>query len=159
MQIAVIGIGQAMRGDDGAGPEAVRNWNSSHSAWLNRERVRVRILEQAGPELLDALQGMDAAVLVDAVQSGKSPGTIQAIAVEDLSAAENRRNGTHGLGVAETLALGRALGQLPASLVICILGIEAQQTALGAPLSETVRRSLAATSAAIEARVQALLSA
>ena len=44
--------------------------------------------------------------------------------------------GTHGLGLAEMIELGRALQRLPAELVV--VGVEAQQFGLGEPMSPQV---------------------
>jgi hydrogenase maturation protease len=159
VQVAVIGIGRTMRGDDAAGPAAVRMWQRGIGAARQPHRLRVRIIEEPGTELLDALEGIDAALIVDAVQPGNTPGAIRELAIEDLRTEEFSRGGIHAWGVAETLALGQAVKQVPASLIVHVLGIEAEQSDFGMPLSANVLASLPAASAAIEAQVQAFLAA
>jgi hydrogenase maturation protease len=75
------------------------------------------------PDLLDALEGADAAVLVDAARTGGAPGAIQRLRPGDL--ARLRSPSSHGLGVAQALALAVALGRAPARVEI--VAIEAEQ--------------------------------
>ena len=133
----VIGLGQPDRGDDAVGPTVARR-----VAALAVPRVQV--VERADPtDLLDAWAGHDAVVLVDAVCSGAPPGTLHVLhvgAADVVDAAAwtaTGRGGTHGWGVGEVVALGRALGRLPQRLVV--LGVEAVQFDHGAPLSPPVR--------------------
>jgi hydrogenase maturation protease len=110
----VLGLGNPDRGDDGAGRLVAR---------LLRGHVPddVRVEEAVGDAagVIDALQGADWVVLVDAAVSGAPPGTIHRI---DCAAGETlpARGGTssHGLGVAEAVALARALGGLPRCCVV-----------------------------------------
>src|SRR5579859_3929386 len=110
----VIGIGNSYRNDDGVGPAVL-------ALLRTMQLPGVRLLECDGDcsALLAAWQGADAVVLVDAVSSSASPGTIYRF---DLLAQELPRDlsfhSTHAFGVAEALALGRVLEQLPASLTL-----------------------------------------
>ncbi len=109
VRIAVIGIGQSLRGDDAAGLEAVRQWQEKYPETANRPEVRVEASELPGLGLIDLLDDMDAAVIVDAVKSSAKPGTIHRISPDELSAFTSDAQSAHGWGVAETLQLGREL--------------------------------------------------
>ena len=74
-KIIVIGIGQSLRGDDAVGPKAVRQWQESFPETASRPEVRVETLELPGLDLLTYLDGMDDAVLVDAIQCSALVGT------------------------------------------------------------------------------------
>jgi hydrogenase maturation protease len=149
MRIAVLGIGQTLRGDDGAGPEAVRLWSAGFLLPLPGHILRHDILETPGLGLIDSLQECDSALLVDAVSTGKPPGTLSVFAPipeTGLSAAEKT---AHGFGVAETLTLARRSGQrLPDRLVL--LGIEGEQYELGKGMSDPVRAVLPRAAAEIQ---------
>ena len=73
--------------------------------------------------MIDAIEGREAAVLVDASSSGAAPGTIHRF---DASAepvpARSFRSSTHAFGVGEAIELARALGKLPGTVVV--YGIE-----------------------------------
>jgi len=159
MKLAVIGIGQDMRGDDAAGLEAVRLWERAHPKTSRRSNVIVELIQQPGPELLEALEGVDSAVLVDAVEPRSWPGAVRLLEIGDLEAATTSCASLHGWGIAEMLALGHALGNLPTELRMLCVGIEAEQLGVNAPLSRNVAQALPAASDAIQRAVQKLLSA
>ena len=104
----IVGVGNDWRGDDGAGLEVAR---------------RLRGVEAVGDPaaLLDAWDGADHVIVVDAVRSGAAPGTIHRLDPDCLPAAAALRS-THGAGLAEAIELGRALDRLPARLEL--YGIE-----------------------------------
>ena len=67
----IIGIGNAHRGDDGIGLIVARGLRG-------RIPGEIRIVEETGDgaAILEALAGVNRAILVDAAQSGSAPGTI-----------------------------------------------------------------------------------
>lgn len=152
--VTVIGIGQSLRGDDGAGPEAVRQWLERFQETANRPEVRVAACELPGLVLLDMLQDTDSAILVDSVQSSNTPGTIHHLSEEELSAFASDSKSAHGWGVAETLRLG---SHLMMKKNIRIIGIEAGQMELGTGLSGAVSDAMPAICNAIEKEVNDLL--
>ena len=99
--------------------------------------VEVRELEGEPVSLVDAWEGADDVFVLDAVRSGSPPGIVHRIDASTgpipatLSAAS-----THTLGVGEAIELARALGRLPARLVL--YGIEAERIAAGADLTPAV---------------------
>jgi hydrogenase maturation protease len=159
VSVAVIGIGQSMRGDDAAGLEAVRLWRTSHPQTAQRSQVHIGCLEGSGLELIELLQGMDAAVLVDAVRSDAPAGTLHRIGTEALSCLQGASAAAHGWGVRDVLRLAAALQPEIGRAEIRLLGIEIEQLGVGQALSETVQAALPALSEAIEQEVTALLGA
>ena len=157
MKIAVIGIGQSLRGDDAAGLEAIRQWQEKYPETANRSEVRVEASELPGLALIELLDDMDAAVIVDAVQSSAKPGTIYSINPDDLSAFTPDAQSAHGWGVAETLQLGRQLYPTLKKLSIRLIGIEAEQVSMGAGLSQNVTQAMPELCRTIEDEVQTFL--
>jgi hydrogenase maturation protease len=157
VRIAVIGIGQSLRGDDAAGLEAVRRWQEKYPETANRPEVRVEASELPGLALINLLDDMDAAVIVDAVQSSAKPGTIHRISPDELSAFTPDAKSAHGWGIAETLQLGRELYPTLKKLPIRLIGIEAEQVSMGAGLSQNVIQALPELCYTIEDEVQTFL--
>ncbi len=154
-KVAVIGIGQSLRGDDAAGLEAVRQWREKFPETAGRLEVRVEAGELPGLALLDVLNDVDAALLVDAVQSSHPPGTIHRLDEEELAAFTSDARSAHGWGVAETLKLGSQLmNNRPR---IRVVGITAGELEMGAEMSDAVRDAIPRVCEAIEAEVNALL--
>lgn len=130
--VLVVGLGTDHRGDDGAGLEVVR---------ALRERVGPGVELLEGPAdataLLDRWSDRDRVIVVDAVVSGRPPGTLHRFddLRTDLPAAFDATS-THGLGLAHAVALGRSLGRYPRRL--SVWGIEAGNVRMGDGLTEAV---------------------
>lgn len=157
--LVVVGLGQALRGDDVAGLEAVRLWERTFPATATHPQVRIEYAESPGLTLLSLLEGATAALLVDAVQSGSAPaGTVHLLSEADLPAFLQGAASAHGWGVAETLALARQadLADLPVQIVL--LGVEMAQAEVGAGLSPAVQEALPAVALEIEKYVRAWLT-
>jgi hydrogenase maturation protease len=156
-RIVVIGIGQSLRGDDAAGPQAVRQWQVSFPETANRPEVRVETLELPGLDLLDYLDGMDAAVLVDAVQSPALSGTLHRLRLKDAFSFTPDARSAHGWGVAETLQLGRALYPSLAECRLILIGLTGKDFELGAKLTPEVEVALPQAAEMIHREVSRLL--
>ncbi len=152
--IKVIGIGQSLRGDDGAGLEAVHLWHATYQAGCQRPVVQVTLAELPGIDLLNLLEGSGVAILVDAIYaSSADPGKVYVLAENEIAAFEPGSDSAHGWGVAETLALGRRLmpSSMPQKLVL--IGIGVQQLSLGEALSPEVRSALPEAARLIEQNI------
>ncbi|HZQ16566.1 MAG TPA: hydrogenase maturation protease [Gaiellaceae bacterium] len=138
----VIGVGNRWRRDDAVGLEVAARVRAAAPDG-------VEVLEREGEPvaLLDAFDGADAVVLVDAVSSGAPPGTLHRLdAVASALPGELFRRSTHHLGVPEAVELGRALGRLPSAVVV--IGVEGGSWDAGEALSPPVA---AAVGAAVDA--------
>ncbi|MEW6094838.1 MAG: hydrogenase maturation protease [Chloroflexota bacterium] len=155
MNIIVIGLGQTLRGDDAAGLEAVRLWQEKYPQ--TARTVRVELAELPGLTLLDLLEDMDAAILVDAVHASAPAGTLTRLGPDDLAAFTPGSGSAHGWGVAETLHLGRSLYPWLTDVRVTLIGIVGEQFATGAGLSPQVQAALAEAVERIEAEVRSLL--
>lgn len=148
--LLIIGAGNRDRGDDAAGLIAAR---------LTRERLAgaggVMVLEHEGDgaSMVELFQDAGAVIVIDAVRSGAPPGRVHRFdaTLRPLPATLQRAS-THGFGVADALELARALGRLPARVIV--YGIEAASFDHGAPLSPPVRSAVASVAARIARHVR-----
>ncbi len=154
-KIAIIGIGQSMRGDDGAGMEAVRQWQEKFPETAGRPDVRIEASELPGLALLDMLHKVDIAVFVDAVQSAAQPGTIHRLDESELASFLAISKSAHGWGIAETIRMGRQLADI--NSIIRIIGIEAEQVEMGQGLSKSIQGAMPAICDVIEEELNSLL--
>lgn len=135
--LALIGVGNRFRRDDGAGLEVARRLRLADPAG-------VTILEREGEpaSLLEAWSHADEALVVDGVSSGAEPGTVHRFEVSgDPLPAELFRPSTHALGVAEAVELARELDRLPDRLVV--YGIEGENFEVGEGLTPVVEAAVA----------------
>jgi hydrogenase maturation protease len=144
----VIGVGNAYRGDDAVGLAVAERVRGSTPA-----DVLVRECEQEPTRLVDAWEGADLAVVVDACAGGAEPGTVHRFDVaEGPLPARVFRSSTHAFGVGDAVELARALGRLPGRLVV--YGVEGEDFATGAGLSAPVAGAVAGVAHAIAADLE-----
>jgi hydrogenase maturation protease len=137
-QALVIGLGNPYRHDDGAGLVVAARVRAA-----GLPGVVVRELEGEPVSLLDAWEGARPVYVVDAVLSGGEPGTVYRFdAASGLPSEPLRHRGTHAFSLADAVELGRALGRLPAGLIIC--GIEGAEFGAGTGLSPRVAEAVGA---------------
>lgn len=131
----VIGVGNRYRSDDGAGLEVAARLRA-------RGTVLVRESEGEPVALLDVWEGAHAAIIVDAVASGSPPGTIHRFdaTTTPLPASIAGAPSTHAVGLGQAIELARALGRLPAKLIV--FGIEGKSFSAGEQLSPQVTAAL-----------------
>ena len=156
-KIIVIGIGQSLRGDDGAGPRVVCQWQESFPETASKPEVQVEMLELPGLELLDYLDGMDAAILVDAIQSPDLPGSLHRFSLEDALSFTQDARSAHGWGVAETLQLGWTLYPSLAKCQLILIGLTGKNFETGTKLSPEVEAALPQAAEMIQREVSCLL--
>jgi hydrogenase maturation protease len=159
MNIILIGIGQSLRGDDGAGPASVRFWEETFHRTSPSPSIHIQYSETPGLSLLEALTGFDAAIFVDSIQTGLPPGSIRIYdplpAPEGITAAGKS---AHGIGLLETLAVAKRAGQpLPGQLIL--VGIEAAGFDLGADLDPAVRLAIPQAAGTVQDCIVRLTSA
>jgi hydrogenase maturation protease len=151
-RVVVIGVGNAYRGDDGAGLAT-----AERLAGLVPAGVTVVPCEQEPSRLVDAWQGASAAVVVDAVASGAEPGTVHRFdAAAEALPTRVFRSSTHAFGVGEAIELARALGKLPERVVV--YGIEGAAFAAGEGLTAPVASAVGTVVEAVVADVERLAS-
>jgi hydrogenase maturation protease len=135
--VVVFGLGNPDRGDDGVGPAVA-------ARVADRHLPDVRVVSPADPvDLLDDGAVAELYVVVDAVRSGKPPGTLMVRDADREPLPEwNGSGGTHALGLDAAVELLRALDRMPRQLVL--VGVEAGTFEPGAPLSPLVQRAVPA---------------
>ena len=114
--LRIIGIGSPFAGDR-FGIEAVQALRTLPELAGLEGTVDWCALDRPGVGLLEWFKGAEGVILIDAMQSGAEPGSVRRLALADLL-QEGAVPSTHQLGVAESLALAQALGELPSRLLI-----------------------------------------
>ena len=129
----VIGLGNADRGDDGAGAEVVRA--------LAAEGIACIVHEGDGLGLIDAWAGYSSVAIVDAVRGGPEPGKFARFDAVSAPLPRIEGAGVHGVDLAQAIEIARALGRLPRRLVVYAIG--ASSFVLGEGPAEPVARACA----------------
>lgn len=147
--IRIIGIGSPF-GDDGVGLAIARVLAESPPP-----NCEVMAADRPGTALLDLLEGVAAAILIDAVRSGAPPGTIHQFRFDEFDRCAAHFVSSHDLGVAAAVRLAQKLGRGPSAGRVIGIEIAAASTAQPCGLSpqthEAVSRAVERVrSAAVE---------
>lgn len=147
-RVAVVGIGQTLRGDDGAGSAIAR-------------RLRARLQGVSAVLVLDGGPAPEnqtgplrrhrpaLVILVDAAQMGAAPGTLRWLAWEE----------THGMTSSTHTLPPHFLARYLMTLLGCqvvLLGLQPADTTLGAPFSPAVEAAVGAATAGLAAALRPL---
>jgi hydrogenase 3 maturation protease len=133
MRIAVCGIGNRMRGDDGVGPEVVEALKREV-----RDRDILLIDSDTSPEnMLGELQEFspDKVIIVDAVELGKDPGSI---GIVDIHSVKKQAMSTHKL----PLSIFIDYLQTRMKFKLVFVGIQPREIGLNAEMSEECRNAI-----------------
>lgn len=143
----VIGLGNPILRDDGAGIRAARRLKERLPAASD---VVVKEVPSGGLRLMEQMAGYERAVIIDAIQTGQMPGTVHVLAPSDVLSTKNSVS-SHDTNLSQALEMGRMLG-LPVPSDIGVIGIEAVEVeSFGEELTEEVERAVeAAASRALE---------
>jgi hydrogenase maturation protease len=134
--VILIGVGNAWRGDDGAGLAVARRVRE-----LSPAGVEVREVEGDATALVEAWSGAEGVVVVDAAESGAPPGTVRRFDARTRPLpVRSLRSSTHAFGVSDAVELARALDRLPARLDV--YAIEGASFTAGERLSPAVERAV-----------------
>ena len=137
MPTVVIGVGNRDRGDDAAGPlvcDRLRERSSVTAA------IRTFVCEGSILDLALHWDASDHVIIVDAMAPGTDPGRIITFdaTVDPLPTPVSVS--THDLDVSVAVELARAIGRMPAQLLL--IGIEAAQTEWCTPTSRSVDEAI-----------------
>jgi hydrogenase maturation protease len=131
--ILVLGVGNILLGDEGAGVRTIE---------LLQERYRfsaeVEFVDggTAGLELLACLDDKDHLIIIDAIIGSEPPGTIRKMILDDPPAFFQNRISPHQLGLSEMLSCAAMTDSLPEH--ISLYGIIPESLETGLQLSHTV---------------------
>ena len=141
MTCAVVCLGNELVGDDGIGIRV--------GTVLGRlalpETVEVLIRPNVGLDLIDLLEEYDEVILVDALRSGRPPGTCVQLDPREAASMANCPSCSHSLGIPEILQLVARMAPDRAERAVKIVGVEAVELErFEVGLSEPVKAALAA---------------
>ena len=131
--VLVIGLGNELRHDDGAGVEIARLLREP----AERAGIEVREMQGEPLSLLDGWRHCGSLIVVDTMRSGAAPGTIRRIDVTDEPLpAMLDASSTHAVGIGEAIELARTLDRLPPRVIV--YAVEGRRFDAGLGLSEAL---------------------
>ena len=158
LAMVIIGVGNEYRKDDGAGLSVVRRLSAPELCRQLPQDGAIRLFEMngEGASLMDAWDGADAVILIDAVRSGGDAGAIHRMDAHTASIPASFFNySSHAFSVAEAIELARTLHRLPPQLVV--YGIEGEDFDQGAGLSAAVESAVCDVATLVIEEARAML--
>ncbi|MFW6082708.1 MAG: hydrogenase maturation protease [Chloroflexota bacterium] len=139
----VLGLGNPLRGDDGIGPRVIEELRKIELP----EGAEAVDAGTGGIDLLHIMEGWDRVIVVDAADIHRPPGHFRRFSPEEVQLLKaDGRFSYHRAGLADALALARALGRPLPDIVV--FGVQPGVIGWGQGLSP-----------AVEARLPALVDA
>lgn len=135
-RVAVLGLGNVLRSDDGVGVHAIRKLIENRSVPLGVEVIEGGTL---GLDLLPRLEKFTHLLVIDALDFGARPGVLSRLANQDLLTLPVGKS-AHLLGFSDLLAALRLLGRVPREVVL--LGVQPESTDWGIMLSASVAAAI-----------------
>jgi hydrogenase maturation protease len=137
MSVLVLGLGNALMGDDAFGGRVV-----TELATRFRFPAGVALLDGGtlGLDLLPRLEGIARLVIVDALQMDVPPGKVFRLCGEEVPRALAAKLSVHQMGVSDLLAVAELQGHLPAELVVW--GVQAGSVEMSLDLTPPVAAAL-----------------
>lgn len=150
-RVAIVGLGNPLRGDDAAGPLAC----AAIQHLLADAAVAFLLIEQP-LDLVDSLDVYEAAFIVDACLCSLPAGEVVAFSWPAKSLEDYRSPSTHTMSLAQSLDLGYTLGLLPAT--IRVFAISGKEFGTGQAPTESVSLGSARAAEMIVAEVRQWLA-
>jgi hydrogenase maturation protease len=116
----ILCLGNELVRDDGAGIRIGRIL----LALPLPPHVRVELAPQLGFDLLDVVAGAEHVILVDAMSTGRPPGTCVTLAGQAIERYSAGASLSHTLGIAELMALARKLAPERPAATLHFVGVE-----------------------------------
>ena len=143
-KVLVLGVGNTVMSDDGVGVKVVQLLQAEYHFPENVEVVDGGTL---GLDLLPKLEGKSHLIMVDAVETGKKPGTRVRLAGEELPIALETKISPHQMGLKDLLAVARLLGHAPGEMVL--IGVQPGSIEMDTELTPEVAEQVIAMKAAV----------
>ena len=140
-QVAVIGIGNVLCSDEGVGIHVI---NEFKRETLN-SNAKIFDCGTSGIAVLEAMDGTEKAIIIDAVSSGSKPGTIHLYTMEDLLRMEDntlKLVSLHQFDLMATLKLGMTTNAYKMPRKIIIIGVEVKSLESSMDLSDELTEAL-----------------
>jgi hydrogenase maturation protease len=134
--VLILGVGNVLMSDDGAGVHAARGFESSDPQGL-------RVLEGGtlGLSLLAEVESCAALIVFDAARFGAEPGSVRTFAGEEMDAQlSGKKKTAHEVALFDLLATAELLGRKPERRAL--IGVEPELIEWGTEPTEVVAAAI-----------------
>lgn len=153
--VLLLGLGNPLMSDDGAGQEILARLESEAPDWGGK----VEFLDGGtqGLALLGRFDGRKAVLFLDAVRLGDKPGAVHMLRGDQLARMGSAGVTAHEGSAPQILAALRLLGEVPQE--VAVVGIEPERLATGIGLSAAVQAGVPAAAGVARRTITKILTA
>ncbi|MCX8192185.1 MAG: hydrogenase maturation protease [Nitrososphaerales archaeon] len=139
-RLVIIGVGNLLMGDEGVGVYIANRLRNLQMP----EGVEVHECGTGGLRILEALEGAERAIIIDAVRVGGEPGTIYRFPLSEVMDEERgfRMVSSHDLDLITSIRIGELVGIYKLPRDILVIGVEPEVLEVSAKLSPKVERAV-----------------
>ena len=115
--ILVLGVGNVLMSDEGAGVHCIHRLSQSYGFSDN-----VRLLDGGtlGMRLLGPIGKASSLIVVDVALQGFDPGVISRLTLDDVRSQNLEKHSMHEVSFSETLFMAKAMDLLPPTVIIAV---------------------------------------
>jgi len=139
MKTIVLGVGNPILKDDGAGIHVIRQLKK----YVNDPNVTLDEAMTGGMNLLDMIIGYEKAILIDTVKmKGAKTGEVRRFSLRDFPSVHS--SNPHDVDLLEAIKLAEKLGEnrIPKEIVIVGISVNETQHVFGEQLSERMAKAV-----------------
>lgn len=136
---AVLGIGNLLLRDEGAGIHAIRALRDRFTPPEGLELIDGGTM---GLDLLPYIEGRERLLIVDAANFGAPPGTIEVLEGDRVRRFLDSKFSVHQIGLPDMLFAAEFQGNLPPE--VCIVGIQPETIETGLEMSRKIMENFEA---------------
>ncbi|MGE4317438.1 MAG: hydrogenase maturation protease [Deferribacterales bacterium] len=137
MKLLMLGIGNLVMNDDGAGVLAAQELMKE---FPNSDTLMIMDGGTLGLDLLGYIEWADRLIIADAVDFQLEPGTVIRLEGEDIDPVFENRLSAHQMGMKDILATAELMGVRPPE--ITLFGIQTENVLMDMTLSEKVKNNM-----------------
>lgn len=138
MQIAIVGLGSILMGDDGVGPYCLKVLEGTYEF---PPEIQLLELGTPGPEFGHVLLDWDRLIVLDAVKASGEPGELRLYDRQGiLSRPAPQRMSPHDPSLRDALLTADFVGQGPAEVIL--VGVIPSRVEMGTELSPEVKSAV-----------------
>ncbi len=146
--IAVIGVGNPLMGDEGAGIAAIEALGGRDLP----DSVELIDAGSVGMSLLHIIKDYDAVIIIDAANFGGEPGEVRSFGPDEVRSVKAlRRESLHEADLMQVLELSKTLGELPD--VVLLYAVQFGVVKMGAEMTPAVRAAIPGVVEAVAEKV------
>lgn len=133
MRAVVLGVGNIILTDEGAGVRAVE---ALERGWKLPENVLAIDGGTSGMEMIEDLSAIDLLIVLDVVKTGAAPGTVVKISGDEIPVFFRNKLSPHQIALPDVLASLELLDAMPREIMV--LGVEFISLELGLEMTPTI---------------------